>query len=404
MKRICIVVLDSFGIGGANDAGCFGDLGADTLGHIARYFIEQQPCRPLQLPNLTRLGLNEAYREIHGCYPAGMTEENICGCYGHASEISTGKDTTSGHWEIAGTPVLFKWDYFPDTMNSIPLQLLNSIIERAGIAGFLGNCHASGTAIVDELGEEHLLTQKPIFYTAADSVLQIACHEEVFGLSRLYELCEIARDELNRQNLRIGRVIARPFCGTKRGSFVRTGNRRDYSLMPPDVTVLHKLIREKQGEVVSIGKIADIFANDSISLRIKATDIDDTLDKTMLALQAAGVNTLVFANFVDFDSSWGHRRDPLGYGLALEHFDRRLPELLSVITEEDLLIITADHGCDPTWRGTDHTREQIPVLLFSPRLVPRSLGQRNTFADIGQTVASYFRLTPMRYGKEFSLN
>lgn len=252
---------------------------------------------------------------------------------------------------------------------------------------------------MDALGEEHMKTGKPIFYTSADSVFQIACHEETYGLDKLYELCEIAREELTKGGYNIGRVIARPFVGDKAGNFARTGNRHDYAVKPPAPTMLQKLVEEKQGEVVSIGKIADIYAHVGITKKVKATGLDQLFDATVEEMKLAGDKTIVFTNFVDFDSAYGHRRDVAGYAAALELFDRRLPELMAQLKDEDMLILTADHGCDPTWPGTDHTREHIPVLVYGPKIKAGSLGHRESFADIGQTVANYFDLSPMDYGK-----
>jgi phosphopentomutase len=329
------------------------------------------------------------------------TESEIIGAYGYASEISSGKDTPSGHWEIAGVPVLFDWGYFTNTTNSFPQDLLNKIISRAKLPGYLGNCHSSGTIILDELGEEHMASGKPIFYTSADSVFQIACHEETFGLDKLYEVCEIARDELNKGNYNIGRVIARPFLGNKSGEFVRTGNRHDLAVEPPAPTMIKKLVDEKQGTVVSIGKIADIYAQVGITKKVKATGLEALFNSSLEEIKQAKDNTIVFTNFVDFDSSYGHRRDVSGYAAALEYFDSRLPEMLALIKPGDLLIISADHGCDPTWPGTDHTREHIPVIVYGDSVPVGSLGHRETFADIGQSVADYFDLSPMDYGKSF---
>ncbi|MGL6297296.1 MAG: phosphopentomutase, partial [Plesiomonas sp.] len=320
----------------------------------------------------------------------------IIGAYGHAAELSSGKDTPSGHWEIAGVPVLFDWGYFSDHDNSFPAELLEKIVTRAKLPGYLGNCHASGTQILDELGEEHMKTGKPIFYTSADSVFQIACHEETYGLDNLYALCKIVREELEGYN--IGRVIARPFLGNKPGEFQRTGNRKDLAVEPPAITVLQKLVEEKHGQVVSVGKIADIYAHVGITKKVKATGIDALFDATLEEMKLAGDNTIVFTNFVDFDSSYGHRRDVAGYAAALELFDRRLPEMLSLVGEDDILILTADHGCDPTWPGSDHTREHIPVLVYGPKITAGSLGRRKTFADIGQTLAAYFGTSAMDFG------
>lgn len=409
MKRIFIVVLDSFGIGYAKDADKFGDMGADTFGHIAQECALGKANKgrmgALSLPNLSRLGLVDASNEATGRYPAQMPQpDEIIGAYGYASELSSGKDTPSGHWEIAGVPVLFDWGYFSDKTNSFPLPLLDKIVERANLPGYLGNCHASGTTILDEFGEEHMRTGKPIFYTSADSVFQIACHEQTFGLEKLYELCQIAREELNIGDYNIGRVIARPFIGETKGHFQRTGNRKDLAVAPPATTVLEKLVNEKQGHVVSIGKIADIYAHIGITKKVKATGIEALFDATLSEIALAQNNTIVFTNFVDFDASYGHRRDVAGYAAALEYFDSRLPELLAKVTGDDILIITADHGCDPIWHGTDHTREYIPVLCYGEKLKPGSLGNRETFADIGQSIAEYFNLSPMDYGTSFLRN
>ncbi|MCA6965958.1 phosphopentomutase [Pectobacterium carotovorum] len=404
MKRAYIMVLDSFGIGSSADAERFGDVGSDTLGHIAQACAagtaDKGRSGKLHLPNLSRLGLGKAAEASTGTFPPGLDENaDIIGAYAHASEISSGKDTPSGHWEIAGVPVLFDWGYFKDEENSFPQELLDKLVKRANLPGYLGNCHSSGTVILDQLAEEHMKTGKPIFYTSADSVFQIACHEETFGLDKLYELCEIAREELTEGNYNIGRVIARPFIGDKPGNFERTGNRHDLAVEPPAPTILKKMVDEKGGEVVSVGKIADIYAQVGITKKVKATGIDALFDATLKEMDSAGDNTIVFTNFVDFDSAYGHRRDIPGYAAALELFDRRLPEMLSRVKGDDILILTADHGCDPSWHGTDHTRENVPVLIYGPNVKPGSYGHRETFADIGQTVATYFGLSPMDYGK-----
>ncbi|UAY91449.1 phosphopentomutase [Pectobacterium polaris] len=404
MKRAYIMVLDSFGIGSSADAERFGDVGSDTLGHIAQACAagtaDKGRSGPLHLPNLSRLGLGKAAEASTGTFPPGLDENaDIIGAYAHASEISSGKDTPSGHWEIAGVPVLFDWGYFKDEENSFPQELLDKLVKRANLPGYLGNCHSSGTVILDQLAEEHMKTGKPIFYTSADSVFQIACHEETFGLDKLYELCEIAREELTEGDYNIGRVIARPFIGDKPGNFERTGNRHDLAVEPPAPTILKKMVDEKGGEVVSVGKIADIYAQVGITKKVKATGIDALFDATLKEMDSAGDNTIVFTNFVDFDSAYGHRRDIPGYAAALELFDRRLPEMLSRVKGDDILILTADHGCDPSWHGTDHTRENVPVLIYGPNVKPGSYGHRETFADIGQTVAAYFGLSPMDYGK-----
>ncbi|WP_108124962.1 phosphopentomutase [Saccharospirillum mangrovi] len=404
MTRAIVLVLDSFGIGASADADRFGDVGANTLGHIAQWCAEGKADKgragPLTLPNLTRLGLIQAATDsAGGQVPAGMqTGAAFSGSFGYARELSSGKDTPSGHWEIAGVPVLYDWGYFTDEDHSFPQSLLDDLIERCQLPGVLGNCHASGTDIIKQLGEEHCATGKPIVYTSADSVFQIACHEETFGLDRLMEVCEVARELVDEYN--IGRVIARPFVGDSADTFVRTGNRRDLAVPPPSPTVLQKLT-ETGGEVISIGKIADIYAHTGISRKIKATGLDALFDATLNEVEAAPERSLVFTNFVDFDSSYGHRRDVAGYAAALERFDQRLPELLASMRDDDILVMTADHGCDPTWPGTDHTREHIPVLVYGKNLQAVNLGERGTFADIGQTLADYFQLPAMDYGTSF---
>ncbi len=397
MKRAIILVLDSFGIGATADADRFGDTGSNTLGSIAR--ARAAAGKPLQLPNLARLGLFEAGKASSGEYASGAGPvERVDGAWGYAAELSSGKDTPSGHWEIAGVPVLFDWGYFTDRENTFPPELLDKLIERANLPGVLGNCHASGTTIIKELGEEHVRTGKPIVYTSADSVFQVAAHEESFGLERLYELCDIARELVDEYN--IGRVIARPFVGDTADNFVRTGNRRDLTTPPHSATVLDKLVA-RGGEVISIGKIADIYAHQGITQKIKATGNAALFDATLEALDEAADSSIIFTNFVDFDMLYGHRRDVDGYAEALEYFDKRLPELEAKMQDGDVLILTADHGCDPTWTGTDHTREHIPVLAAGKPIKAGSLGKRETFADIGQSLASYFDLEPMDYGTSF---
>ena len=396
MSRAIILVLDSFGIGATADAERFGDVGANTLGSIAKQRAQK---KPLELPNLASLGLLHAARASSGEFPAGCRSDvEIVGAYGYAKEISSGKDTPSGHWEIAGVPVLFEWGYFTDKSNTFPPQLLQELITRGDLPGVLGDCHASGTTIIAELGEEHMSSGKPIVYASGDSVFQIACHEESFGLQRLYDLCDIARELVDDYN--IGRVIARPFVGTNGGDFVRTGNRRDLTVPPPSATVLDKLV-DSGGEVISVGKIADIYAHRGVTKKIKATGNAALFDATLDAMEGAPDRSIVFTNFVDFDMLYGHRRDVEGYANALEYFDGRLPELLQKMQDDDLLVICADHGCDPTWPGSDHTREHIPVLAYGAGIEPGPLGERATFADIGQSLAAFFDLSPMDYGENF---
>jgi phosphopentomutase len=396
-RRAIILVLDSLGVGATDDAPSFGDEGSDTLGHLAAAYADSH--KPLNLPNLDALGLFNAHQESTGQRAnVAPSERPPIGAWGHAAERSTGKDTPSGHWEMAGVPVLFEWGYFPPREKCFPDELLSDLIDRADLPGVLGNRHASGTVILDDLGEQHMATGCPIVYTSGDSVFQIAAHEQTFGLERLYQLSEIARELVDPYN--IGRVIARPFVGRQPGSFERTGNRRDYAVQPPEPTLLDHLVAAG-GEVISVGKIADIFAHRGITSKLKADGIDGLFDATLEAVQNAGQGSLVFTNFVDFDSRFGHRRDPIGYAEGLQQLDRRMPELLQLMGEGDLLILTADHGCDPTWPGSDHTREHVPVLVYGHGVEPLSLGRRDTFADIGQSLTVHFGIDSMNYGTSF---
>lgn len=404
MKRAFILVFDSFGIGATQDAASYGDAGADTFGHIAEFCAQGKADKaglrqgPLHIPNLTRLGLGLAGLASTGKFAPGLNRKTtITGAYGYAVEQSYGKDTPSGHWEIAGVPVLFDWGYFPHDYPSFPQELTDAFIAESKIPGILGNKHASGTEIINELGEEHLRTGKPIVYTSGDSVFQIAAHEESFGLQRLYEICDMARKLVDPYN--IGRVIARPFLGTSE-NFYRTGNRRDLAVPPPEPTLLDRLIAE-QGNVIAIGKIADIFAHRGISESIKADGNMALFDATLNAAEKARGHSLIFTNFVDFDMLYGHRRDTTGYAAALEALDTRLPELEKILQPDDIVIITADHGCDPSQSGSDHTREHIPILLFGPKVKAQFLGRRETFADIGQTVAQHLGMTALPYGIAF---
>lgn len=398
MPRAALLILDSLGVGALPDAAPFGDAGADTLGHIAAQ-TQAALHRPLQVPHLQRLGLGLAARAASGQLPAGF-DPNIAviGTWGAARERSTGKDTTSGHWEMMGVPMLEDWGYFRARENSMPAELLDAIAARAELPGWLGNCHASGTTIITELGAEHVRSGKPIVYTSADSVLQIAAHETAFGLERLYRLCEIAREYVDEY--RIGRVIARPFVGDSAATFKRSHNRHDYSTPPPAPTLLDRLCTAG-GTVHGIGKIPDIFAHHGISHEVKAHGIDGLFDATLDTLAQCGDRGLVFTNFVDFDSEYGHRRDVAGYAAALEYFDTRVPELLSQLRPDDLLILSADHGNDPTWRGSDHTREYIPILACGAGLRAGSIGIRDSFADIGQSLAAHLGVAALAYGTSF---
>jgi phosphopentomutase len=392
MSRAFLFILDSVGIGGAPDADRFGDKGTNTLGHVAAQALPA-------LPNLAALGLGHAAKAASGHLPKGFeAAAPLRGQWGYGVEVSNGKDTPSGHWEIAGVPVRFDWGYFPKTIPCFPRALTDAIIARADLPGLLGNKHASGTDIIAELGENHMETGKPIIYTSADSVIQIAAHEETFGLDRLYETCEIAR-ELSYE-LNVGRVIARPFVGADASDFTRTGNRRDYSIAPPAPTLLDKLT-EAGREVVSIGKIGDIYAHSGTGREIKAVGNDALFEATLAAMADLKDGGLLLTNFVDFDMLYGHRRDPRGYAAALEAFDAALPQALDRLKAGDLLIVTADHGCDPTWRGSDHTRECVPILTFSPGADAGSFGRRDSFADIGQTIAMHLGIAPLAHGRSW---
>jgi phosphopentomutase len=406
MARAFLFVLDSFGIGGAPDAAAFGDEGADTFGHIAmacaQGLADRQGLRqgPLALPNMSSLGLGRAASLATGADPAVDEAPLAPGAFfGAATEISSGKDTPSGHWEIAGLPVPFDWGYFPHEVPAFPAELVDAIVAQGGVPGILGNCHASGTEIIARLGEEHVATGRPIFYTSADSVIQIAAHEEHFGLDRLYALCVIARRLADAYN--VGRIIARPFTGSDASTFERTANRRDFAVPPPEPTLLDRVVAAG-GEVVGVGKIADIFARRGVSSSLKARGNMALFDATLGAMDRARAGCLVFANFVDFDTEFGHRRDVAGYAAALEAFDRRLPEALARLSAGDLLILTADHGCDPTWRGTDHTRERVPVIgLRHGDAAGGPIGVRPSFADIGETIAAHLGLPPGPHGSPF---
>jgi phosphopentomutase len=406
MTRAFVFVLDSFGIGGAADAARFRDEGSNTFGHIAAACAAGHADRegvragPLHVPNMAALGLAKAAAlatgVTHGSPDAVPLARSAF--YGAADEISSGKDTPSGHWEIAAFPVRFDWGYFPHTEPAFPAALTSAIVAKAGLPGILGNCHASGTDIIARFGEAHIQTGRPICYTSADSVFQIAAHETHFGLDRLYELCGTVRKLVDPLN--IGRVIARPFVGETQETFERTANRRDFAVPPPEPTLLDRLVA-RGSRVIGIGKIGDIFAHRGVSEVRKAAGNMALFDAALSGMDDAGDGDLVFANFIDFDTLFGHRRDIAGYAAALEAFDRRLPEALSRLRSGDILLLTADHGCDPSWRGTDHTRERVPVIGTGPGLRGGDIGVRSTFADIGETIAEHLGLAPGSYGKSF---
>jgi phosphopentomutase len=402
MARGILLVMDSVGIGGARDAEKFADAGADTLGHIAAACaagaadLPGGRSGPLRIPVMNSLGIARAAEASTGTHPAAVPRvEAPQAIWAYASEVSKGKDTQSGHWELAGLPVPFAWGYFPKTVPALPQELTDALIREADLPGVLGNCHASGTGVIEDFGEEHIRTGKPILYTSADSVLQICAHEEHFGLERLYTVCRIARrlcDPLN-----IGRVIARPFIGETRENFRRTGHRKDFAVPPPSETLLD-IAKARGRDVFGVGKISDIFTGRGITRVLKAPDNESQFNATLQAIGEARDGDLVFTNFIDFDQLYGHRRDVAGYADCLEKFDRRLPELIALLRPGDLVILTADHGNDPTYKGTDHTRENIPVMAFGPKIDGRYAGHLQTYADVAQTIAAHLALPPLRHG------
>ena len=403
MARAILIVLDSVGCGGAEDAHLYGDTGADTLGHIADACAagggDREGLRkgPLALSNLVRLGLAHAYEASAGRPLAGATKPmRASGRHGYGVERSQGKDTPSGHWEIAGCPVPFAWGYFTALDNSFPPDLVAAIIREGGLPGILGNRHASGTAIIDDLAAEHIETGKPICYTSVDSVLQIAAHEEHFGLERLYGLCRKVRGLVDP--LRIGRVIARPFIGTAETGYTRTGNRKDFAIPPPDETILDRLAAQERA-VVTVGKIGDIFAHRATGREIKPFGNAAMFEAALEAWRDLPDGGFCFVNLVDFDTEFGHRRDVPGYAAALEAFDAMVPRLEAALRPGDLAILTADHGNDPTWPGTDHTREHVPILAFGPGIAPEPIGRRESFADIAATLGHWLGIGPIGPGR-----
>jgi len=373
--RICLMVLDSAGIGEMPDAADWGDAGADTLGHILE-------SRHVNVPNLQAMGLGNITL-LNGL---GAVVRPT-GSFGKCTLKSDGKDTTTGHWEMAGIILRQGFPKFPD---GFPPRIIDEFVMQARVPGVLGNIPASGTEIIKELGEEHVNTGKPIVYTSADSVFQIAAHEEVIPLDRLYKMCEIARKLLHGSD-EVARVIARPFLGKSSADFKRTENRHDYAVPPPDDNLLPKL-KDAGLDVVCIGKIASIYDGMGVTEDLPAKNNDQTIDQTINALKAPSKG-LIFSNLVDFDMLYGHRRDTEGYAKALEHFDSRLPEIIEALRTDDLLIMTADHGNDPTKEGSDHTREYVPLLVYGKRAAPGlDLGTRQSLSDIGQTIAGNFGL------------
>src|SRR3989338_3573111 len=382
IQRIILLILDSVGVGELPDAKEYKDEGSNTLSNIIR------ATGSIHLPNLEAMGIG-LIQGIEGLERV----KNPIASYGRMAEASIGKDTFTGHWEIAGLIINKPFSTYPD---GFPKEIMESFEKEAGL-GFLGNKAASGTEIIKELGEEHIKTGRPIIYTSADSVFQIAAHEEIMPVERLYEICRIARGIADRHN--IGRVIARPFTGAK-GSFTRTERRKDFSLAPAGDTVLDKL-KANGLPVTGIGKIGDIYGHRGLTHEVHTKDNMDGVDKTIDALKAVDKG-LIFTNLVDFDMLYGHRNDARGYARALEDADKRLPEIIGLLKENDMFIITADHGCDPTTPSTDHSREYVPLLVYGRRLRPGiNLGTRKTFADIGQTIAEAFSIGRLEHGDSF---
>ncbi|OAN72589.1 phosphopentomutase [Rhodobacteraceae bacterium EhC02] len=403
MTRAFLVVMDSVGIGGAPDAdrffnGARPDTGANTLGHIAQACAEGQADQgrkgPLHLPTLDRLGLGASLELASGMAPPPGLGAVPQGRWGAATEISNGKDTPSGHWELAGVPVPWDWHYFPDTQPAFPPDLSARIAALAGTDGILGNCHASGTQIIARLGGDHIRTGWPICYTSADSVFQIAAHEEHFGLDRLHGLCQRAAPILHA--MRVGRVIARPFIGTEAGGFTRTANRHDYAIAPPSPTLCDWAQADGR-RVHAVGKIGDIFSMWGIDDVAKGDDA--TLMQHLARLvDTAEDGSLTFANLVEFDSLYGHRRDVAGYAAALERFDAALGPIIAKLRPGDMMVLTADHGNDPSWTGTDHTRERVPVLVAGQGAGP--LGHL-AFTDVAASIAAHLGLSQRGPGRPF---
>ena len=397
MSRAFLIVMDSVGCGGAPDAEAFGDAGSNTLAHIAQDcaegLAEVGRSGPLRMPNLDRLGLGAAIRLASGAATPGLATVPE-GLWGAATEVSRGKDTPSGHWELAGVPVPWDWTYFPETVPAFPDDLVAEVCRLAGVSGILGNCHASGVPIIAEHCEAHVRTGWPICYTSADSVFQIAAHEESFGLERLLTLCHDLAPMLHAR--KVGRVIARPFTGTC-GDFRRTSNRKDFAIAPPSATLLDWV--QGEGRMThAVGKIGDIFSMQGIGKLHKGKSDRDLFEHLLRLGHQAELGSLTFANFVEFDSLYGHPRDVAGYARALEWFDAALPKFLASLGSGDLAIFTADHGNDPTWRGTDHTRERVPVVGWGAGL--REVGLCG-FVDVGASLAAHLGVASQGPGRSF---
>lgn len=384
MNNFTIIILDGVGVGELPDANNYGDTGSNTLGNMARKL------GGLDLPNLQKMGLGNII-DIQGVPPAQLPLAS----YGKMKEISKGKDSTTGHWEIGGLEVKVDFPYYP---HGFPEELINKFLAATGLKGILGNKAASGTEIIKELGDEHVRTGYPIVYTSADSVFQIAAHEDVIPLERLYEICKIAREKVLIGNDSVGRVIARPFTGSS-GNYQRTTNRKDFSIEPPDKTVLD-ILYEKGINTVAIGKINDLFNYRGIKVKIKTKSNAEGIENIIKELSSRN-ESLIFANLVDFDVYYGHRNDPVGFHKALREFDNKLPEILDKLDESDALVITADHGNDPTTPSTDHSREYVPLLFYRKNKPGKDLGVRSTFSDVGKTVAEFFGVENSLKGVSF---
>jgi len=389
MSRVFLFIMDGFGIGHAPDAAAFGDEGSNTFGHV------WEQAKP-NIPTLARLGLGAAAEVAGGTNPFAATQ--VIGRYGAASEVSKGKDSVTGHWEIAGVPLAKDWGTFPTTVPAFPRDFMKALIAQAKLPGLLCMGHASGTQVIEDFGEEHLATGRPIIYTSVDSVIQIAAHEEHFGLQRLYDVCATAR-ELSYA-LNIGRVIARPFLGETAKTFERTGHRKDYSVLPPRPTLLN-VLSDAGRDVCAIGKIGDLYAHSGTGRECKVAGIEALMATTEGEMPKLNDGGFLMVNFVNFDTDFGHRRDVAGYARLLEQFDRWLGKAIHLVGPNDHLFITADHGNDPSFKGTDHTRERVPVLWFNPAQRSGSIGLRLTFADIGQTIAGLLGVGPLHSGTAF---
>jgi phosphopentomutase len=405
MPRALILVLDSVGCGGAQDAALYGDAGADTLGHLAAACAAGRGDRKglrqgfLNAPNLDALGLGLVALASSGMAPPGFSlPAEPKALWGYGVECAQGKDTPSGHWEMAGAPALAPWGYFPKAAPCFPPKLTQALIAEAGLPGILGDCHAPGIEIIERLGAEHIRTGMPICYTSADSVFQIAAHEEHFGLERLFDLCKVARRLCDA--LAIGRVIARPFKGDARQGFVRTPRRKDFAIPPPPGNLLERVAQAGRA-MASIGKVGDIFAHSFTGREIQRDGNMAHFDATLEALRDLPDGGLIFTNFLDFDTDFGHRRDIAGYAHCLEVFDARMPELFAAMRPGDLAVISSDHGNDPTWTGTDHTREHVPILCFGPGVAGGPIGRRESFADIGASLAAHLDLPATASGSSF---